>query len=455
MKQVDRSVRRARWRIWMIEINRSVAYLILSVACVTLQFGEASGQERTKPNLSKYVDSKGNIALPADFETTFVHLGTIAVSPQAGTDVTELHGTYTRSEDLKAFQQDGHFPDGAILVKEVRSAKAEDLSTGHAQFESDVKIWFVMVKDSQNRFPDNDLWGDGWGWALFKGADRSKQVATNFRTDCRTCHVPAKANDWIYTQCYPGLKTKAVAPKKDAGTKDAAALETVPKPDLISSFPQWKAALTLKGNLERGRKYFTSKTINSSLTCASCHSFDQRDTTHIDGDGLLRAGFPVYASVHRTNIKRSGTSLAALGANVCVVHFMKAPEPGMNAQELADMDLFLHSGGKPEHPTAANVDYAHLTWTIPETLTGGDPLKGEALVLKSCITCHAVGDKPARILKAAGKLTSNSMLQDDLKDLALRIRNPEFKINDEMPGYSDIRLSNAELLDILAWFTKK
>jgi cytochrome c len=238
MKQVDRSVRPARWRISMIEINRSVTYLILSIACVTLQFAEASGQENTKPNLAKYVDSKGNIALPADFETTFVHLGTIAVSPKAGTDVTELHGTYTRLEDLKSFQQDGHFPDGAILVKEVRSAKAEELSTGHAQFESNVKVWFVMVKDSQNRFPDNDLWGDGWGWALFKGADRSKQMATNFRTDCRTCHVPAKANDWIYTQCYPGLKTKAVAPKRDAATQEAAALETVPKPDLISSFPQ-------------------------------------------------------------------------------------------------------------------------------------------------------------------------------------------------------------------------
>ena len=26
-----------------------------------------------------------------------------------------------------------------------------------------------MIKDAKGRFPGNDLWGDGWGWALFHG----------------------------------------------------------------------------------------------------------------------------------------------------------------------------------------------------------------------------------------------------------------------------------------------
>jgi mono/diheme cytochrome c family protein len=427
-----------------------INFVFWSIACSAMMIAGATAQDRDEKPFSKYVDSKGNITLPEDFETTFVHLGTIAVAPKMGTDVSELHGTYTRPEDVKAFQKDGRFPDGAILVKEVRSAKGEELTTGHTRFASDVKVWFVMVKDGTSRFKDNDLWGDGWGWALFKGGDRTKQVATDYRTDCRTCHVPAKGNDWIYTQCYPLLK-KGITPTK----VDGAALETNPPKDLTARFPQWNEALKLKGDIAEGRKYFETKTINTSLTCVSCHSFDARDTMVRDGDGLLRSGFPIYAAAHRTNIKQSGTGLVTLGANVCVVHFMKSEPAGMSSQELANMDRFLHSGGNAEHATAKNVDYANLKWTIPETLSGGDAKRGGALVMQSCITCHSVDTNSATILEAAGKIQRGSFALTDLKKLALRIRNPEYKINDEMPGYSDIRLSNQALLDILAWLTTK
>jgi mono/diheme cytochrome c family protein len=232
-------------------------------------------------------------------------------------------------------------------------------------------------------------------------------------------------------------------------------LETSPPKDLVARFPQWKEAVQLKGEVAKGRNYFETKTINTSLTCASCHSFDARDTMTRDGDGLLRSGFPIYAAAHRTNIKQSGTGLVTLGANVCVVHFMKSEPAGMTAQELADMDQFLHSGGNAEHATAKNVDYTRLKWTIPDELSGGDAKKGRALVMQSCITCHAVDGKNAKVLDAAGEIKGGSFAAADLKKLALRIRNPEYKINDEMPGYSDIRLSNQALLDILAWLTTK
>ncbi|HEY4262600.1 MAG TPA: cytochrome P460 family protein [Schlesneria sp.] len=430
-------------------VLHSIAVL-LAVGCSIAMGADAVAQDRDGKPLSKYVDSKGNISLPDDFETAFVHLGTIAVAPKQGADVTELHGTYTRAEDVQSYQQNGHFADGAILVKEVRATKGDELSTGHARFASDVKVWFVMVKDGTGRFNDNDLWGDGWGWALFKGGDRTKQVATDYRSDCRTCHVPAKGNDWIYTQCYPLLK-KGVTTSK----VEASAAEPNPPKDLVARFPQWKEALRLKGDAAKGQKYFETKTINTSLTCASCHSFDPRDTLSRDGDGLLRAGFPVFAAAHRTNIKQSGSGLVTLGGNVCVVHFMKADPPGMTAPELADMDRFLQGGGKAEHPTAKNLDYAHLKWTIPEMLSGGDAKKGGLLVMQTCIACHAVDDNKARVLDAAGKIERGSYPATDLKKLALRIRNPEFKINDEMPGYSDLRLSNQALLDILAWLTTK
>jgi cytochrome c len=163
-------------------------------------------QARQPPSeFSPYVDAKGEISLPDDFETTFVHIGTVSVEKVAEKPVSELHATYTRKEDLAAFQRAGKFADGAILVKTVRAVTNDKLTTGAASYGSDVKVWFVMVKDATGRFPDNELWGDGWGWALFEGKDRNEQVAVDYRTECRSCHVPAKRTDWVYTKCYPAL----------------------------------------------------------------------------------------------------------------------------------------------------------------------------------------------------------------------------------------------------------
>ena len=59
------------------------------------------------------------------------------------------------------------FPDGAVLVKEVTKVGSERLTAGEAHWSTDPKLWFVLVKDANKRFPGNDLWGDGWGWGLF------------------------------------------------------------------------------------------------------------------------------------------------------------------------------------------------------------------------------------------------------------------------------------------------
>ena len=120
--------------------------------------------------------------------------------------VDEMHNVYARPEDVQAYRRDGKFPDGAILVKDVTTVGSEKLTTGQSTWTKDIKIWFVMVKDSKGRFPKNDLWGDGWGWALFEAKDPKKNVATDYTTDCRTCHVPAKKDDWVYVRGYPVLK---------------------------------------------------------------------------------------------------------------------------------------------------------------------------------------------------------------------------------------------------------
>jgi hypothetical protein len=61
------------------------------------------------------------------------------------------------------YRKTGKFPDGATLVKEFRATKAGTYTTGAnvSYATSDLKPWFVMVKDTQGRFANNPIWGDG------------------------------------------------------------------------------------------------------------------------------------------------------------------------------------------------------------------------------------------------------------------------------------------------------
>jgi mono/diheme cytochrome c family protein len=449
LHQLARSIAAPRagltWRILLCS---------LAAACSPVQ--NIAAQNVAADSFSPYVDAGGGITLPKEFTTTFVHLGTIAVAPKEGEPVHELHATYTRPQDLQGFRRNGSFPDGAVLVKEVRATTNEKLTTGAAAYDANVKIWFVMIKDAKGRFPDNELWGDGWGWGLFDGKEPAKQIATDYRSDCRTCHVPARQTDWVYTKCYPALSAAVPAadsqPQKQSNKQSN--LEARPKPNLAAMFPQWAAAKTLPGDPQAGRTYFETKKVGNTMTCATCHSFDPRDSMSQDGDGLIRAGFPVYAAAHRTNIKNSGTNLVALGGNVCVLHFMGGKDPGMAAQDLANLDAFFKTGGGKDHPTAVSLDYAKATWTVPENLSGGDATRGGALAMKTCITCHDVGSEKHRIVRGGLPLGGGSFAEDELKELALQIRNPNYEHNAEMPGYTDQRLSNRELLDLIAWFRK-
>ena len=47
--------------------------------------------------------------------------------------------------------------------------------------------------------------GDGWGGTFFKTDEPGKNLAADYKNDCLGCRVPAKENDWVYTEAYPVL----------------------------------------------------------------------------------------------------------------------------------------------------------------------------------------------------------------------------------------------------------
>lgn len=192
-----------------LQIKASALLVLILITVISVAVSPAANAETMGANssssFSDHVDDSGNISFPEDFRVTMVHLGSWYV-PDG--DASGFHDVYTEAESALAYRATGKFPDGATIVKELRAASNGNYTTGKgvAYANDSVKQWFVMVKDTQGRFPGNPLWGDGWGWALFASSDKSKNAASNYRSDCLGCHVPAQANDWIYIEAYPTLK---------------------------------------------------------------------------------------------------------------------------------------------------------------------------------------------------------------------------------------------------------
>ena len=120
----------------------------------------------------------------------------------------QMHFTYASPGAAEYYRSNKKFADGTVLVKEVRGTGHAQLTTGNANWATDTKVWFVLIKDAKGRYPNNLLWGGGWGWALFKSDAPGTQVATDYKKDCLGCHQPAKADDWIYVKGYPVLQPK-------------------------------------------------------------------------------------------------------------------------------------------------------------------------------------------------------------------------------------------------------
>ena len=179
--------------------------VLLFIFITTLLYSE---EGKDSGSFSPYVDDKGGITLPKEFREKWQYLGSWLLHDATGMMHEGIHEVFTQPEMIEGFKKNNKiFPDGTVLVKEVRSTRSAAMTSGPDVVYVDKQIlWFVMIKDSKNRFPGNPNWGEGWGWAIFYAEDPSKNASTSYKKDCIGCHIPAKDTDWIYLQGYPVLK---------------------------------------------------------------------------------------------------------------------------------------------------------------------------------------------------------------------------------------------------------
>lgn len=178
----------------------SLAALVVAAGLVG-----ATARTETDSSFSPFVESDGTILFPGDVRSRWVHIGSWGSADLNSADPGQ-HDVYTQPGTVEAFRRTGKFPDGAVLLKEVRKIESAHMTTGPVTWAGERVLWFMLVKDSMERFPNHPNWGNGWGWALFNVGETEKNASSNFRANCLGCHVPAQNTDWVYVGGYPTLQ---------------------------------------------------------------------------------------------------------------------------------------------------------------------------------------------------------------------------------------------------------
>jgi hypothetical protein len=193
--------------------RRYLGGALVTAACVLLiaALGESDAREPGGASAAESVaDGNGNLHVPENYRREYEYLGSWAVAADQGQGSKDVHVVYASPGAAEAYKAGGHFPDGTVLVKEVFQAATAPMTTGTVSHADVLKGWFVMVRDTTGRHAGNRLWGDGWGWSWFDAGNPTKTTSTDYKTNCRGCHVPVQATEWIYVGGYPSLRPEGV-----------------------------------------------------------------------------------------------------------------------------------------------------------------------------------------------------------------------------------------------------
>ncbi|HVH28715.1 MAG TPA: cytochrome P460 family protein [Vicinamibacterales bacterium] len=99
----------------------------------------------------------------------------------------------------KSFMQTGRWPDGSMLVLEIRASSGSGSINKDGRFQTTLAGMEVHVKDA--RFREN-------GWAFFNfggGKEAAEPLAGQAVADCVACHAEHGAVDNTFAQFYPTI----------------------------------------------------------------------------------------------------------------------------------------------------------------------------------------------------------------------------------------------------------
>lgn len=184
---------------------------VVAALAVMLTEREARAQA---PSSAKYA-SDGKLLLPVGYRKwTFLGAPLTPDGLNNGkAGFPEYHNVYVEDRNLSAYQRDGKFPEGTVIVKELVRLRGGSFPDGSASYASGRGFspgtfngMDVMVKDSSRYAATN-----GWGFFNFGHHalpyEASAKAASE--AECAGCHrAGAGKTDMTWVDFYPVLRGK-------------------------------------------------------------------------------------------------------------------------------------------------------------------------------------------------------------------------------------------------------
>ncbi len=190
-------VRKAKW-LFMVLISIAVLFMALAPSL----FAQGSGTDSEE--LYAF-DEDGSLIRPEGYRE-WLYIGTPITPndlnpPEAA--FPEFHNVYIHPDNVEYYKENGSFPDGTILVKELVSVGSQQAVSGNGYFMGEFLGLEATIKDAE-RFPDEP---GNWAYFSFGHSYPLTGTANAFPTaSCNACHQATAAEDFVFTQYYPVLR---------------------------------------------------------------------------------------------------------------------------------------------------------------------------------------------------------------------------------------------------------
>lgn len=182
----------------------------------------------------------------------------------------------------------------------------------------------------------------------------------------------------------------------------------------------------------------------NTFACATCHALDEPAA-----DGLRRPGHPIGDATARPSYKNGQLTATLDAVNTCLTEWMAAPAWSDSDKQWQALRGYLEA----QAPAGAAPTIAIDIVAPPADTSGGDAINGREVFHKTCVVCH--GNDAAGTERAPALLPAN--LDGDY--IARRVRtsgsdqSPTYPglTGGRMPFWGGDRLSNGELIDVIAY----
>jgi polyisoprenoid-binding protein YceI/mono/diheme cytochrome c family protein len=409
---------------------------------------------------TQFTKSKGVIFLIIEGPFDDVHgegkaiTGSLDVDPSAWTggkgsvavDLDSIRtGIDQRDEDMRVeFLQTTRFPKAILTIEKLERPSAQEIPLGgnvKADVQGTFEVHGVRRKISfplnMHRETDGDLRALGQFDVPFADYNIARPSRLFLKLG-ESAHV-------VFDVTFHAVPEAAPAPPPVQPTV-ATVLPAAPKPKpVVKKKPRPAiefATLFTSGDAKsRGEKLFHSEAVGgpgNKLTCYHCHAYGEDKDMK---DGHVRSGRTMLNSSQRQKFWNGFAEDPAKASAICQKAFMDGN--GLTKEQAEDLTAFLDAISPQKTP---DLEYA-VNYTSMETLlpdaTGGDAAKGKKTAEKYCMTCHLDG--------RVGPVWAPGLYEPDW--VVRRVRRLEGHANHSMPAFSQARLPDADLRDIVTYLT--